>query len=197
MRLARLIRRIAPLLAAALCHAPAYALNETYQGLLRPNQGGTPIPIVVEVRDPGTFLTGNVTTSSPMSGSAPIEFGRNIAGRCNLSVTLNATAVLRLVGFCDPASFRGDYSIQDRPRKTVSRGSFHLDRKAPEPAKGAGTRTAGASTKTVAACMSANTRCLVACPRGADDVEFLCANRCRSRLQTCKAQVGKQPRAIE
>ncbi len=45
--------------------------------------------------------------------------------------------------------------------------------------------------------MSANTRCLIACPRGDASVEFLCANRCRSKLQACKGQAGSEAAAIE
>ena len=82
----------AALLFAALCAAPAFALSETYEGMLLPDRGGTPIPIVVEMRDAGTFLTGKVTTSSPLIASAPIEFGRNLAGQCNFSATLNTIA---------------------------------------------------------------------------------------------------------
>ena len=81
--------------------------------------------------------------------------------------------------------------------RIVSRGSFSLERKKPEAAKDSGTRSTAASSKTTTACMAANTRCLSACPRGDTNAEFLCANRCRSKLQACKAQAGKQAAAIE
>ena len=60
MPLARLICRFALLLFAALCAAPALAVSATYAGKLTPSGGGTPIPIVVEMKESGTFLTGKV-----------------------------------------------------------------------------------------------------------------------------------------
>ena len=113
------------------------------------------------------------------------------------SAALNTTVLLRLFGACEPAEFAGIYSLRAAQSKVVSRGTFRLTRKAPDQAKGDGTRSTTASTKSIAACTSANTRCLATCPRGDSDVEFLCANRCRTRLQTCKGQVGKGPAGIE
>jgi hypothetical protein len=197
MPLARLIRRFALLLFAALCAAPAFALSETYAGQLMPIDGGTPIPIVVEIRESGTFLTGKVKTSDPIEGSAAIEFGSSIAGQCSFSVTLKPAGLLRLAGTCEPAAFRGDYVLRNEQGRIVSRGSFSLDGKKPGAVKGSGTHSAAAPTKSTTACMAANTRCLSACPRGNTDAEFLCANRCRGKLQACKGQAGKQAAAIE
>jgi hypothetical protein len=53
------------------------------------------------------------------------------------------------------------------------------------------------------ACITANARCLAACPRGDSDANadadagFLCTNRCRTRLQACKGQAGKPAANIE
>ena len=52
-------------------------------------------------------------------------------------------------------------------------------------------------TLTVSACLKTNTRCLAACPRGDTEIEYLCSNRCRTKLQSCKAQVAKQTASEE
>ena len=197
MPLARLVRRFAPLLFAAACAEPAFALSETYTGQLMPTGGGTPIPIVVEMKESGTFLTGRVKTSDPIEGTAAIEFGRSIADQCSFTVTLKPAGTLRLAGTCERAAFNGNYNLRNAQGRIVSRGLFSLDRKKPEAAKGSGTHGTAAPPKTTTACMAANTRCLSACPRGDVDAEFLCANRCRSKLQACKGQAGKQAAAIE
>ena len=200
MPLARLIRRFAPLLFAAACAEPAFALGDTYAGQLMPTGGGTPIPIVVEMQESGTVLTGKVKTSDPMAGNAAIEFGRNMYGQCSFSVTLKPAGTLRLSGTCAPAAFRGDYDLRNPKGKIVARGSFSLERKTAEAAIGSGTRNTLDPTKATA-CMTANARCLAACPRGDADADadagFLCANRCRTKLQACKGHAGRQASAIE
>ena len=40
----------------------------------------------------------------------------------------------------------------------------------------------------ITACLKANTACLIACPRGDYNVEFLCSNRCRTKFQQCKGK---------
>ena len=45
---------------ALLCPGLAHALSETYEGVLLPDNLEGPIPIVVELRDVGSILTGNV-----------------------------------------------------------------------------------------------------------------------------------------
>lgn len=194
---ARLFRRFAPLLFSTLCAAPAFALSDTYSGELTPTGGGSPIPIVVEMRESGTFLTGSVTTSDPVKGSAAIEFGRSMGGHCSFSVTLRPVGLLRLSGACDRSEFWGNYTLRDAQGSIVSIGRFDLGRNKPAEAQGSGTRSTADPTTTAAACMSANTRCLIACPRGDPSVEFLCSNRCRSRLQACKGQAGGEAAAIE
>jgi hypothetical protein len=135
-----------------------------------------------------------------MAGNAAIEFGRNMYGQCSFSVTLKPAGILRLSGACAPAAFRGEYDLRNPKGKIVARGSFSLERKTAEAAIGSGMRSTHDPTKATA-CISANARCLAACPRGdADndaDAGFLCANRCRTRLQACKGQTGKPAAAIE
>ena len=50
-------------------------------------------------------------------------------------------------------------------------------------------------TTTLTACINANTRCLVGCPQGDYNAEFLCVNRCRQRHLACKGKTTLPPPA--
>ena len=182
--------RVLLFLVAAACPAIASALAETYAGLLLPDSTEGPIPVVVELRDVGTILTGKVEAGFPLSGKAGISSGENRSGQCNLKVVLNSAVTLRLHGNCRPSLFEGRYTVYYTLRNTESRGSFRLTRKAPEEAKKIASPSATPTTS-VTACQKANVHCLTACPRGDPDAEFLCANHCRSKLQDCKSKAGK------
>ncbi len=71
MPVAILARRIALLIFAALYPVLAFGLDQTYEGMLLPDNRDPPIPIVVELREVGSLLTGRVTTSPPLRGDAP------------------------------------------------------------------------------------------------------------------------------
>ncbi|MBL0289970.1 MAG: hypothetical protein IPQ15_04650 [Betaproteobacteria bacterium] len=194
MPLAAPLRPFALLLFAMLCPGLAHALSETYEGVLLPDNLEGPIPIVVELRDVGSILTGNVKAAFPLNGSASIASGENKDGQCNMKVVLNSAVTLRLYGSCQPSMFAGKYTIYYTQRNTEARGSFRLARKAPGQVK-KNTPGAPVSTTTIVACQKANVHCLTACPRGDPDAEFLCANHCRSKLNACKRGVAKQPAA--
>ena len=113
--------------------------------------------------------------------------GNRVRQKCRRPVQFQRAAETRgfiaLPGTCEPAGFWGIYNIRNAQGRIVSKGIFSLERKKPEAVKDSGTRSTAASSKTTTACMAANTRCLSACPRGDASAEFLCANRCRSKLQ--------------
>ena len=102
---ARRLRHL--LLLVAACPAVASALTETYAGVLLPDNTEGPIPVVVELRDVGTILTGKVDAGFPLSGKAAISSGENRSGQCNLKVVLNSAVTLRLQGSCRPSAVRG------------------------------------------------------------------------------------------
>jgi hypothetical protein len=186
------LRQLA-LLLAALCPVSAFALSETYEGQLIPGTGGAPIAIAVEMEQVGGFLTGKIRTSHPLKFDASIDSGRNIAGSCNLISALSTTVTLRLSGSCSSTSFEGTYTLQYRQSKNVTGGTFRLTKKVSDPGKdgGSGLTTANVATGSVVACVKANTRCLAACPRDDANVEYLCANHCRTKLNACKAKANK------
>lgn len=190
----RLARQLTLLLIAALCPALAFALNETYEGALQPDGRDPPIPIVVELRDTGTFLTGTVKTSSPLKGEGPIDSGGNVNGRCTANVTLSKGFRLRLYGSCEKTGFTGIYTLWDSRGRSVTNGSFRLTRKVAASVKpdSMGTTT---SVHSAAACLKANTQCLIACPREDESVESFCSNHCRTKLRICKGQIKKPPLA--
>lgn len=175
---------------AALLSAPALGLDETYQGVLQPDTRDPQIPIVVRIRDVGNYVEGSVTTSAPYKGGGPIASGNYVFGKCEISVVLTATASLRMYGTCDPNSYAGSYFVLDKSKKTRVWGTFSLARKA-QAADGAEAVAGGSGLANNSACLKANTKCLVACPRGDESVELLCSNRCRAKLQTCKLQAKK------
>jgi hypothetical protein len=186
-----LVLRYATLFVAALCAASVSAASDTYEGELLPNGREAPIRIVLQMEELGGFLTGRVKVSSPLNGNSPIEAGRNVAGYCNLSTLLTRSINLRLYGSCDSTTFEGRYTVYYTDARTQARGTFRLTRKVGQAGKGSpydGTE----STLTLTACVKASTRCLNACPRGDNTVEYLCANHCRSKLQTCKAKVRSE-----
>ena len=182
--------RVFLFLFAATCPAIASALAETYAGVLLPDSAEGPIPVVVELRDVGSILTGNVDAGFPLSGKATISSGENRSGQCNLKVVLNNAVTLRLQGSCRSSLFEGKYTVYSTLRNTESRGSFRLARKPPEEVKKIASPSAAATTS-VTSCQKANVHCLTACPRGDPDAEFLCANHCRSKLQDCKGKAAK------
>lgn len=192
----RFALRFALLLLALSFPALAHALSETYEGLLLPDSLEGPIPIVVELRDVGSILTGKVKVSSPLSGSGSIASGENRSGQCNLKVVLNASVTLRLDGSCQPARFEGKYTVYYPQRDAEVRGTFRLSRRSPEQSRkivAAGATGATVPAAASSACLKANSRCLAACPRGDENAEFMCANHCRGKHQACKGQARKAP----
>ncbi len=191
MTRALLARLLAVLHFAALCPSLAFALNGRYEGLLEPDSRDPPIPIVVELTEPGMFLSGTVKTSAPYKASAPVESGRNDVGQCTLYVVLSRRLTLRMEGSCDSTAFNGTYRLSDTQKRSITRGTFRLPRMGatPAPVKLESKRSGATS----AACLKANTHCLAACPRGDESVEFMCSNHCRTKLGICKRQIKKPP----
>lgn len=185
----RLARPFALLVFAALYPALAFALSETYEGLLKPDSFDPPIPIVVELKDVDGTLKGSVTTSSPLKGDALIESGSYFYGHCRVDVVLANDVTLRLDGSCEKAVFKGTYMLRDLQKRRVTLGDFRLERKPPEAAK---TDSLG-KTASASSCLKANTQCLAACPRGDPNVEFMCSNHCRTKLKSCRETVARKP----
>ena len=178
------------LLFGALSPTLAFALSETYEGMLQPDTRDPRIPIVIELRDVGMDLQGKVKTSGPFKGEGSFGSGDYTFGQCTVQVDLSATLVLRLSGSCSSTSFNGTYSLRDKQKRWTGYGTFNLPRKTAEVAKGESRRTV---TGTEAGCLKANTQCLLACPRTQESADFWCSNRCRVKLRNCKAQVKKAP----
>jgi len=190
----RFVRLFALFAFAALCPGLAFALAETFEGLLEPDgRDSPPIPIVVELRDMSTLLTGNVKTLLPLKAEAPIESGTNNYGRCTINVMLSKTIFLRLYGSCERAGYTGVYTMWDRQRKIRTEGSFRLTRRVPEPVQAETNPSSKTSPSSAAACLKANAQCLHGCPQGDQSAEFMCANHCRTKLRACRAQGKKTP----
>jgi hypothetical protein len=178
----RSLTRLLLLIAAALFPALAAALDETYEGVLEPENRDPKIPIVVKLKDLGISLEGNVETSGTYKLSAPILVGDNAFGQCTISVQLSETVGLRMSGSCNPVSYSGTYALADKQKRISNFGTFNLARKPPEAVKADAKRA-----PTTASCLKANTQCLLACPRTEESADFVCSNRCRTKLNVCKA----------
>ena len=192
------VRQLALLLLAALCPGLALALSETYEGQLIPRANDAPVSIVVQMEEIGGFLTGKIRTAPPLKGDASIDSGRNVAGYCNLAAALSSSVTLRLYGNCNSTSFEGNYTVYYKQSRNVGRGTFRLTKKVAATSKpGSGLTAADVSASNVVACVKANTRCLAACPRGDSNVEYLCANHCRTKMNACKGKANKLESDLE
>lgn len=189
MLLPILRRFVLPLLVGLAPGLALAELDETYEGMLIPNDFQTPISITVQVKEQSGQLSGTVTTGAPFTVSVPIASGENRYGQCNMKVVLTPTFTLRLFGSCQSNMFEGRYTIFTTRVDDKPRGTFRLLRKEIKKDKTEEGRTplappAGSLTD----CIKANTRCLLGCPQGDYNAEFLCSNRCRHRHQACKAK---------
>lgn len=189
LRLARRLLLLALLLATGL--ARAQALNDTYEGLLLPDTFEQPIPITVKLTEMGTLLLGQVKTLAPLPGEAALSRAERSNARCLIFAPVAAATHLRMDGTCVPGLFEGNFLISRNGRDT--RGTFSLPRKAPaapsaDPADTPRRAVPVDGTTPLTACLKANTACLIACPRGDYNVEFLCSNRCRTKFQQCKGK---------
>ena len=194
------LRRVLIISLAGLLVGPmasAAPLEAMYEGSLVPESFDAPIPITVELRDLQGVIVGQVKVGAPHSGSAPIASGEFDSGRCTLRAPISAGTVLRLSGTCHPRLFEGRYTLSSNRKEGSSTGSFRLMRKADpgKPGDEAARRRAVLPTTTLTECINANTRCLVGCPQGDYNAEFLCVNRCRQRHLACKGKATAPPPA--
>ena len=97
-----------------------------------------------------------------------------------------------LYGACGATIFEGIYTVYYTQPRSLARGTFRLLRKVQVSDKRKDIDGFAPPTLTISACLKTNTRCRAACPRGDTDIEYLCSNRCRTKLQSGKAQVAKQ-----
>ncbi|HOB46649.1 MAG TPA: hypothetical protein PKM60_10780 [Zoogloea sp.] len=191
MRLLPILRRIALTALTGLAAAGAFAApqDKYYEGLLLPDDYTGSIPVTVELHDLSGVLVGKIKAGPPYSGVAPIRAGDMKGDKCDFQVSFSSGIVLRFTGNCQQTAFDGKYAQPGRSDAS-SRGTFRLAYKEPqrEDEKAAETNSSSSGPRTSAAsCLNANTRCLIGCPQGDYNAEFLCANRCRSRYKTCKA----------
>lgn len=196
----RTLRRLVAISLVGLLVGPmasAAPLEAVYEGSLVPESFDAPFPITVELRDLQGVIVGQVKVGAPYSGSAPIASGEFDGGRCTLRAPINPGTVLRLSGTCHPRLFEGRYTLSSSRKEGSSTGSFRLMRKADggKPGDEAARRRAVLPSTTLTECINANTRCLVGCPQGDYNAEFLCVNRCRQRHLACKGKTTLPPPA--
>jgi len=191
--LAPLRRALAALLPALLVLAllpPGAALatpEKLYEGKLLPADQSGGIPVTIDLRRVDGMLLGRVKAGPPLSAIATVTAGDMVGDKCDFQASFDSGTTLRFVGICQGGSFEGRFSTTGR-RDAGSHGSFRLARKEPDKTDDpdAGRTGAAPPLPSLTECISANTRCLGACPQGDYNTEFLCANRCRSKYKACK-----------
>lgn len=189
MSLPALFRLIFLLLAGLACGPALADLDATYEGQLIPETFDMPIPITIQLKDQSGRLTGTVTTGAPYPATVPISSGENRGGQCEVRVMLAPSVTLKLSGNCYPGMLEGRYSLNTNRDGNKPKGLFRLMRKEAkvgEEGKASG-HSPGPSSSGLTDCIKANTRCLLTCPQGDYNAEFLCSNRCRHKYRACKA----------
>lgn len=185
-------------LLAILWPGSAFAmLSEVYDGVLLPDSFENPITITIEVREQGSTLIGRVKTGPPLNTSSPIYVGENNSGKCKIRTPITPTITLRLFGSCHQTLYEGTYTMLTVSQEARSHGIFRMQPR--QPKKKETEEEKNRSIKalppadTLTDCIRSNTRCLLGCPRGDYNVEFLCSNRCRQKFQSCKSKSNQPP----
>ena len=186
-------------LAVAAVPLDSAAYQARFEGwLISDNTADTPIRIVLDLEVNPVGLSGMVKTAPPLPAAGVVS-GDEQFGTCDLRSDLSRVALLKMKGQCAPymASFDGSYSLRSQDGKRQV-GVFKLTKT--NSASTEGPRTVDepspvAPTLTPTRCIRANSACLIACPRGDYNAELLCANRCKQKLKTCKANRPSIPDA--
>lgn len=179
--------RLALWLCLMLFPITGFAVIETYKGVLTPDPYDESIPIVLELETIYGNLSGKVKMSPPMTGEGRVMAGSKRAGTCRLVVDMG-TGTLRMEGKCDSTSFEGNYALTTGQKRLV--GSFKLNRPQQEMGLSASERRRLSETASNA-CLQENTACLVSCPRGNYNAEFLCVASCRNKRDACNTKAKR------
>jgi hypothetical protein len=181
------------LLLFSLAPRIGFAYKGSFEGSLISNNATDPPTVLVlnfESNIAGVY--GDVR----MTGATKkVLTGVEVQGMCDLRVDLGGSRMLVMKGACSRAAqiFEGSYWISSLNYKRQS-GVFRLtktkgdnDGRIPGEGEGGSRRFSG---PTPARCIHANVACLLGCQRGEYDAELLCTNRCKAKLNTCKASGG-------
>jgi len=164
--------------------------TETYTGLLIPDTLSPPIPVVVELEQARSKLSGHITTSAPLTSKGRITIGERQRSACNFKSDIGAGRTIAFHGYCLSTTIEGAYTITF-PDGSLRRGTYRLSQaesEKPDPKKH--TESGEPLIRSATVCLSANSACLAACPRGDYNAEFVCSNRCRQRLAGCRAKAA-------
>lgn len=182
-------RRLAGLLPLCLLlvmAGAAHGATKVYKGDLIPGNYEPPIPIVLEMDASMGPITGTATASIPLPTEAQITSGKKISDFCDITLQFQNQFRANLRGSCSSQHFAGQYRLY-RADDSMQKGFFDLSRD--KPAAGAGEKkkpVVDSHPVVPVDCIRRNTACLMACPRGDYDAEFLCANACRRKEIACK-----------
>lgn len=180
--------KLLSLLCLLLLARAGLAQSETFTGLLMPQTFDPPIPIIVDFEYSDGRLLGRVETASPFAGAAPIAIGDKQGDTCKVRSEIREGVILVLEGLCLQTSFDGKYTIDFG--RDQQHGTFSVSRLRPKQQMGekraSGTKRRESFQDANAVCVRANSTCLAACPPGDYNAKFMCSNRCRQRLASCR-----------
>lgn len=181
------------LLAGLAGQATAFGIDQPkrqYTGELVPNNMDLPIAILLELPEGEGRIEGRATLGPPVSAVEQKVIGDANFQRCNLKVDLGSNGYFHLSGICDAEGFIGVFQwyVQEKVKK---RGGMMLQTKKIEAPR---TETPDkpivqAPRLTMVMCIKQSSNCLLGCPKGDYDSEFLCANHCRKKEESCKKKL--------
>jgi len=185
--------KLALALICAVAPASGLPYQNAFDGLLvSDNPSDPPVPIALKLEVNLAGISGSVTTGSPQPGAGVLR-GAEQFGTCELRSDLGRLTLLRMTGGCSPtmSSFSGKYVLSLNSGKRQA-GSFKLAKPSTQGGSAGSalgqslSRSGEMSGLTYSRCLRGNTACLLACPRGDQNAELLCANRCKQKLKACK-----------
>jgi hypothetical protein len=184
----------------AIAPSAGLAYQTAFDGwLFSDNPSDPPVPIALNLEVTLAGVSGTVKTGSPQPGAGVLR-GDEQFGTCDLRSDLGRLTILRMKGSCGAAmsSFNGKYVLSLNSGKRQA-GIFKLSKtNTPgERLRSAPGVPGELSSLTPTRCLKANSACLLACPRGDQNAELLCANRCKQKLKACKGKGSWTPQVPE
>jgi len=180
----------------------SYAYQARFEGwLISDDASDPPIPIALDLEVSLSGVSGTVKTGSPLPGIGTLG-GDEQYGTCDLRSDLGRLTLLKMKGPCGPSvsRFKGKYSLSLTNGKRQS-GTFRLTQTHSD-SEGSGEDLGESSPPlrefsnlTPTRCINANNACLLGCPRQDYNASLLCVNRCKQKLNACKATRGRTPDA--
>ncbi len=176
-------------LSAALAARLAHGETMVYEGDLVPSNLDPIMTIKLTISQEGDKVTGSGALFFPAESKVSVD-GSRISDHCIFSLWTSDRAGTRLEGTCTEKEFNGSYKRFSSEGRRLGRGLFRIRIKTEKQEKTEqeaqkGPEKRGPERATISRCLNKKASCLIACPRGDANQEFMCSNTCRRRYQSC------------